>query len=72
MMNIPVLRDRAHRAGVPIHLFGPATGETSIVRAIQGAAGVSQCFRTEARNACEDYDCEWRRECLRLVADWLR
>ncbi len=30
------------------------------------------CFRSDERYFCHRHNCPWRRECLRLVAEWRR
>ena len=42
------------------------------VRAEQVAAGGKACFMTQERITCRNNECEWRRECRRLVAVWKR
>lgn len=51
---------------------GPGLTQSQIVRvrAMQIADGHVPCFRTEARFACREIDCEWRDSCTRLVAEW--
>ncbi|MCC7414328.1 MAG: hypothetical protein IT495_22125 [Gammaproteobacteria bacterium] len=46
--------------------------EADIVRAIQRARGEETCFRTERRLSCGRVHCEWRHDCRRLVAEWMR
>jgi hypothetical protein len=50
-------------------LAGP---EVALVRAAQSARGMDTCFKTAKRLTCRDYNCEWRGECCRLMAAWLR
>ncbi|MBI2993428.1 MAG: hypothetical protein HYY48_04535 [Gammaproteobacteria bacterium] len=45
---------------------------TEWVRSEQRAAGRKACFMTQERLHCRNGDCEWRRECRRLVAAWKR
>ena len=42
------------------------------MRAEQVAAGGKACFMTQERITCRNNECEWRRECRRLVAVWKR
>lgn len=30
------------------------------------------CFRSETRMGCKDHECQCRRDCLKLVAEWRR
>lgn len=46
--------------------------EVAVVRAVQLTRGMEPCFRTEQRLLCTEGDCEWRKECRRLVAVWRR
>jgi hypothetical protein len=43
-----------------------------LVQAIQRAEGHAACFRDDNRYLCEEIDCEWRSECLKLTAAWRR
>lgn len=38
----------------------------------QLAAGHEPCFATSQRFHCQDVDCPWREQCMRLRAEWLR
>ncbi len=61
---------RARRTGVPdAGLTGSAVAK---VHRLQVARGGEACFRTEKRWTCDESDCEWRRECRRLMAEWMR
>lgn len=42
------------------------------IRRQQEASGGIACFQTDLRLLCRNERCEWRRECRRLVAEWLR
>ncbi len=44
--------------------------EPKTVRAIQRAKNEEACFRTEKRFSCNEPGCQWRRECVKLVAQW--
>jgi len=46
--------------------------EKQLVWAIQRARGKAACFLSEDRMKCKDLECQWRRECLKLVAEWRR
>lgn len=37
--------------------------ETNLIRKIQLAAGVTDCFAT-GRTSCDDVNCRWRKDCL--------
>jgi len=42
------------------------------IRDEQESRGDKPCFMTDLRYACTGVDCEWRRRCRRLVAEWRR
>lgn len=44
----------------------------SIIRSIQVRDEHEACFRTDARYACMEFECRWRKDCLHLVAEWFR
>jgi hypothetical protein len=64
------LREIARSAGVleVDRLFD----ETRLVWAIQKSRQQQSCFRTDDRVTCRNTRCEWRAECLKLIAAWLR
>jgi hypothetical protein len=41
-----------------------------LVWAIQRAQGAKPCFRTDERFHCQRYDCMFRADCVKLVAQW--
>lgn len=43
-----------------------------LVRTIQQSQGNEPCFMTDQRFVCRNFDCQWRAECVRLVASWQR
>ncbi|MBF8269523.1 MAG: hypothetical protein HW386_1232 [Gammaproteobacteria bacterium] len=44
----------------------------ALIRSMQIKRGSEACFLTDQRLLCQDRQCEWRRECCRLVAVWRR
>lgn len=42
------------------------------VRNLQRRQGHEPCFFTEARFTCMEFDCPWRNDCMRLVAECFR
>ncbi len=70
MIELVELTARARQEGVPRAAF--LGSEVALVRAIQTARGEHACFRSEHRLTCTNERCEWRRECRRLVAEWMR
>jgi len=47
------------------------TSQTQLIRAIQRQRGGQPCFATDRRFDCAEI-CEWRRDCRKLMAVWLR
>jgi len=45
--------------------------EVRVVRAIQQRLGHPLCFATDQRYDC-DKQCEWREQCVGLIAAWQR
>ncbi|MDD4904630.1 MAG: DUF2934 domain-containing protein [Methylobacter tundripaludum] len=48
------------------------SNKTGLMRVIQNASQQRPCFRSDNYMSCEDKDCIWRTECLKLVAVWMR
>ncbi|HFD10865.1 MAG TPA: hypothetical protein ENJ32_00110 [Crenotrichaceae bacterium] len=46
--------------------------EQDFVRSIQIAKGHQPCFQSDQKYQCKEYDCEWRSECMKPVAVWMR
>jgi|ETNmetMinimDraft_26_1059896.scaffolds.fasta_scaffold181115_1 hypothetical protein len=44
----------------------------NLIRAIQRERDQRDCFMTDERFLCHDVNCEWKNDCKRLVAEWLR
>lgn len=42
------------------------------VRAIQVQQGDKPCFMASERLICKNSECEWRRDCRKLIAVWKR
>lgn len=51
--------------------FDPPSLQARDVRAIQRQRGKEQCFSTDKRYGCTE-PCEWRKDCVKLRAVWLR
>ena len=47
------------------------SSQASAIRAIQRQRGEEPCFSTDKRYNCAE-QCEWRKDCLKLRAVWLR
>jgi hypothetical protein len=72
-MSLNELTQLADRAGVfrpGTALFDMPLNEPKLIRAIQKAQGLDDCFRTDQRFFCKNEDCEWRDRCFKLVASW--
>ena len=41
-------------------------------RMIQPVDARPACFRSETRAGCKDRECQWRCDCMKLVAEWRR
>lgn len=52
--------------------FVSAENLTNSIRADQINRGLTPCFRTAERLTCKESGCEWRKNCLKLVASWKR
>ena len=68
-MNISALKNRATSLGLDSRIVGGST--KILIRNIQQAQGHEPCFMTEKWLDCQEH-CEYRRECRRLTAAWLR
>lgn len=69
-MNIKALQVLAGDAG--IGNSADYLSQKTLVRAIQKVRGEEPCFLTDKRYACKNEECEWRENCRKLVAVWLR
>ncbi|HUL13050.1 MAG TPA: hypothetical protein VLU73_12890 [Methylococcaceae bacterium] len=69
-MNVTELRALARHSG--IHNPEVLHTEKQLVWAIQKARGEETCFLSDQRIKCKDIECEWRSECIKLVAEWRR
>lgn len=47
------------------------TSQTELIRAIQALRGEEPCFSTDKLYNCTEV-CEWRQNCRKLMAVWLR
>lgn len=68
-MDIRELQVRADELGVD---YSSHASKPMLVRAIQRRLGQPACFATDGRYTCTDYQCEWRADCLKPIAVWLR
>lgn len=58
----------ATQSGVPASFLN--VSNRSLILAIQKARGEETCFMSDKRFLCEKYDCEWRKDCVKLKAAW--
>ncbi|MEE9412605.1 MAG: hypothetical protein V3V22_06085 [Methylococcales bacterium] len=70
MLNLQILKGVARGSGV--ENVECLKGEQDIVRSVQEVKGHKPCFQSDERDYCVEYDCEWRTECMKLVAAWMR
>ena len=68
-MNAHELERQATELGLHLPMDAPAP---RLIRAIQRRRGQAACFGNDERFTCTDYACEWRAECLKPIAEWLR
>ena len=68
-MNIEVLHARARQLKID---YSHVTPKRILIRAIQQQEGGAACFMSDDRYRCTRMDCEWRAECKKLVAAWMR
>lgn len=69
MMTLAQLHQLACEAG--IQNFGSQTPKAVLIRKIQTLRGSEACFATEKSHECAEI-CQWRRDCRKLKAAWLR
>ena len=69
-MNIEILRGVAR--GVGVLNVESINNEQVCVRSIQRAMGHRPCFQSDDKYLCREMECEWRSECMKLVAEWMR
>ena len=65
--------ERAYQARVEeiVEIEGVHTSIT-LIRTMQTERRTEACFLTDKRLFCQDRECEWRKQCCRLVAVWWR
>ena len=68
-MTLEILQQLAHEIG--LQKYSDNTSQKMLVRAIQKHRGEEVCFLTDKRYGCVS-DCEWRNDCQKLRAVWLR
>lgn len=69
-------------APAPLHAHAAQPGKTgdgpdarvvaSYVRKLQRHRNHAPCFMTDARFGCMEFDCRWRADCMRLLAEYFR
>ena len=51
---------------------GVVRSNVALIRSMQIERCSEACFLTDKRLFCQDRNCEWRKECCRLIAVWRR
>ena len=46
--------------------------EIALVHEIQNILQHRPCFKSQHISACDEAECEWRKECQKLIAVWCR
>lgn len=55
-----------------LHQLTRTRSTSTVRRTIQIRSGQHPCYRTSERLICKKKECEWRTDCLKLVAVWKR
>ena len=69
-MTFSQMQELARNLGLKEH--NTHTSQTQLIRHIQLMRGDDPCYTTDKRYDCTDNNCEWRRDCRKLRAVWLR
>ncbi|HEX5338889.1 MAG TPA: hypothetical protein VFW53_10680 [Gallionella sp.] len=69
-MTFSQMQELARNLGIKEH--GSHTSQTQLIRNIQAMRGDESCYSTDKRYTCKEQECEWRRDCVKLRAVWLR
>ena len=64
------LHELAHLLGVQD--YQRINSEVELIREIQKAAQNRPCFRSNYREYCLNSECQWKTECKKIIAEWLR
>ena len=67
----PEGRLQGHADRMDLDGYGRCSPHPSTIRAIQRQRGLEPCFSTDKRYSCMK-QCEWRKDCMKLRAVWLR
>ncbi len=46
--------------------------EIELIRKIQKASHQRACFRSGNQRFCEEHECQWKTECRKIIAEWIR
>lgn len=68
-MTLESLQQLACEIG--LHKYGDSMSQRVLIRAIQKHRGEEACYSTDKRYGCVS-DCEWKNDCQKLRAVWLR
>ncbi len=61
-MNLKQVKEIARSKGVKVGKMN----KENIIRAIQKAEGNFECFGTAQNNYCDQTECLWREDCLKI------
>ena len=70
MAESATLQQMANRVGFNRNGYN-RNSSPQVIRSIQRQRGEEPCFSTDKRYGCAE-QCEWRNDCLKLRAVWLR
>lgn len=65
------IRRLEQASGVEFDGCSRSSPHPSAIRAMQRQRGEEPCFSTDKRYSCAD-PCDWRKDCVKLRAVWLR
>ena len=71
MPAMSVLQSQQITASAGFNGSAHGASQTQLVRETQIKRGEEPCFATDMRHDCAQL-CEWRRDCRKLMAAWLR
>lgn len=68
---LPVLQSQQMMSSLGFNGCVHGASKTQVIRAIQMKRGDEPCFASDQRHDCALL-CEWRRDCRKLMAAWMR
>lgn len=72
LMRAETPTPRTHIPGVGPNMQVPSSSRRVVaayVHKLQRHEGHDPCFMTDARYVCIEFDCPWRNDCVRQIAD---